>query len=208
MVPKSIENEKITAFLAQVRAIENNDFKERAQERCRFIHSTLGLVTESAELKALLDWHLEDPPVEDFDLKFTAEVGDTIFYLLQGMDAAPPIYAETPIDFAHGTPSDRLIYAVGEVADILKRYLSYNMEIPYARLNMWYLNIWTCLGQIASDFDLNLDICIAVTMAKLNLRYPTGDFRYADRKARDRFEEKRIMRSALMEALENDRAES
>jgi hypothetical protein len=208
MVPKIIETEKVLAFMDMVRRVENNDFRDRAKEKCRLLHSTLGLVTESAELKAMVDWHLQDPPLEDFDLKFTNEVGDTVFYLLQGMDEAQSVYGEHPIDFAHGTAVDRLIYAVGEVSDIVKRYLSYNMEIPYGNLNMWYLNIWNCLDKIAREYEFNLEVCIAVTMAKLNYRYPTGGFRYEDRRARDRVEERRVMRHAMLEVLENDRAES
>ena len=185
---KLVSPDSVTVMIDMVRHVENNDFSERAASSCRFIHSTLGLVTEVEELSMLIAQDIEECSVKNFGLKFKDEIGDIIFYLLQGMDTMPSSIPEiTPIDFNYGSVLEKLKATVGEVADILKKYLAYDVSIPYKKLQMWYHNIWSYLHLLARDYcDTTLEECIAVTVAKLSYRYPENKFRYEDRQNRSR----------------------
>lgn len=194
----AILQQKISDFLALIQSVENNDFANRALESCRFQHSTLGLVTEVIELKRLIDRFDRDPAQwsESFALDFEDEVGDITFYLLQGMDihgVRPENIPAASIISTSNSAMDRLIYSVGEVSDILKKYLAYDKQIDTTRLLGWYSNIWEDLQHLANDYQIDIVSCINVTMAKLLERYPKGCFSYEDRENRDRDKEKKVM---------------
>jgi len=190
-------------FLVMIRSIENNDFAERAVNCCRFTHSTLGIITEVAELKLHI-LHMKDLHADEFLLGFQDEIGDICFYLLQGMDIfgwtleqmmKPRIRARVNVN----DPIDGLHIVAGEIADVLKKHLVYNNEMESTRLMDGYTELWELMQLLVEDFGTTLNDCIAVTRAKLNLRYPTGKFRYEDRANRDRDAEKVEMERAKNE---------
>ena len=185
------------AFLNLIHDLENNDFERRSAMQTRFIHSTLGLTTEVAELVVLIDSaHTKD--INDFRLEFKDEIGDIIWYLLQGQDIDHGSLSSQydKIDIKHGTYLAKLVVSVGEVADILKKYLVGNQDIDPDKLNNWYENIWRYLVSLVDEYDIDVDECVRVTSAKLNYRYSEGVFRYQDRVNRNRDEEKKIMGQA------------
>jgi hypothetical protein len=203
MLHKKVDEQQLQNFLLMVRSIENNDFADRATDACRFIHSTIGITTEVVELKQLVDsigWH--ECTDEEFSVKFKDEIGDIVFYLLQGMDIFGWNYTQIkrrgrPISAKDNV--DGLIYVVGEINDILKKNLSYNVKIDEDKLSGCYALIWIFLLDIIEEFETNMKSCINVTIAKLNYRFSTGNFRYIDRANRNREEEQKVMLEAANE---------
>lgn len=204
-----VDSRQIANFLIMVRSIENNDFADRAVASCRLIHSTLGITTEVMELKQLIDRYSMDYahdacPSEAALLDFRDEVGDIVFYLLQGMDIFHWNYdnLETPagiLKINTKNPMDGLLISVGEINDVLKKYLAYNTPVYLCLLRSWYSEIWRFLLEIVREYGVTFQSCLRVTKAKLDYRYATGKFRYEDRANRSREEERKVMKEAANE---------
>jgi len=200
---KKIDSKLIDGFLTTIRSIENNDFAVQAAECCRFTHSTLGIVTEVAELKYLLDNpQIFDP--EEYELKVHAEIGDICFYLLQGVDNFNWTYEQVMETEAkikmnlHSDmdPMDNLVYLAGEITDVLKKHFSYHVKVDLDRVLSWYQDMWNNLHLLTSELNTTVDKCIKVVTAKLEKRYPAGKFRYKDRINRNRDVEQKAMKEA------------
>jgi hypothetical protein len=196
--------ELIDGFLEMIRSTENNDFSTRAANCCRFTHSTLGIVTEVAELKYLLDNPRDFDPNE-YGLKVHNEIGDICYYLLQGvdsfdwsyeqlMDSQATIQLRSDMD-----PIDSLVQLAGEITDVLKKHFSYHIEIDRTKVANWYIGMLDNLHRLTKELNTTVDKCIQITTAKLTKRYPEGKFRYKDRANRDREAEKEVMERANRE---------
>ena len=198
--------ETVNKFREMVRRLENNDFAERAADSCRFIHSTLGLVTETAELSSVISNRINYRAM-DYDLKVMGEVGDIIFYLLQGQDCFPEVvhsddyvcrYIKVRLGSSYD-PITKLQMCVGEVADILKKHLVCNRPVDSNKICNWYENIWIYLVELLDELGFCIPECLVVTSAKLNYRYPKETFCYEDRANRNRDGEREVMLAALKE---------
>lgn len=168
----------------------------------RLLHCCVGITTELGELIECTD------PVN-----MQEELGDLLWYAAEGVNAEKKWKFESMFsDIKHPqfladtvTPVQRAMVAVGEMTDVVKRFIYYGKDLDMDR---FYLNLNLVCLQVIRICDANNFAISKIAYAnieKLKARYPD---KFSEEKAvnRDLEMERQSLESNLSKPEETDRA--
>lgn len=144
-------------------------------------HMMLGLGSEIAELTECVGTELKQK-VDRVNLG--EELGDIYWYITNYCTIRNlPVPEDVKVDLPNDTCFELLITSIGNLTNLVKRFVAYHQEIPRAKELEIIYNVYAALKLFENVYDLEGEIVRKKNIHKLMVRYPD---KYSDSAAINR----------------------